>query len=88
MNPSVTLGMLVARYMSVTRSLLYIVAQTLGGIAGAGILYVSGRLHNLCCPSLICYFIYCFLAIEKFLFLNSKYQIQISSNSTVFSVLF
>ncbi|KAF2355401.1 Major intrinsic protein [Trinorchestia longiramus] len=38
-NPSVTLGMLVARYMSVTRSILYVVAQTLGGIAGAGILY-------------------------------------------------
>lgn len=38
-NPSVTLGMLVARYMSVTRTLTYIVAQTLGGVAGAGILY-------------------------------------------------
>ncbi|XP_018023579.1 aquaporin-4-like [Hyalella azteca] len=38
-NPSVTLGMLVARYISVTRSILYVVAQTLGGIAGAGILY-------------------------------------------------
>uniref|UniRef100_A0A2P2I3H5 Aquaporin-4-like n=2 Tax=Hirondellea gigas TaxID=1518452 RepID=A0A2P2I3H5_9CRUS len=38
-NPSVTLGMLVARYMSVTRSVLYIIVQTLGGVAGAAILY-------------------------------------------------
>jgi len=38
-NPSVTIGMLVARYMSVTRTVAYIIAQTIGGIVGAGILY-------------------------------------------------
>jgi len=38
-NPSVTIAMLVARYMSVTRTILYIIVQCLGGIAGSFILY-------------------------------------------------
>ncbi|KAK8736914.1 hypothetical protein OTU49_004719 [Cherax quadricarinatus] len=37
-NPAVTCGMLVARYISVVRALCYIVAQCLGGLAGAAIL--------------------------------------------------
>lgn len=37
-NPAVTCGMLVARYVSVIRALLYIVAQCLGAMAGSGIL--------------------------------------------------
>ncbi|XP_050690660.1 aquaporin AQPAn.G-like isoform X2 [Eriocheir sinensis] len=37
-NPAVTCGMLVTRYVSVSRALLYIVAQCLGALAGSGIL--------------------------------------------------
>ncbi|KAG0710491.1 Aquaporin AQPcic [Chionoecetes opilio] len=37
-NPAVTCGMLVARYVSVVRALLYIIAQCLGAMAGSGIL--------------------------------------------------
>ncbi|XP_069175384.1 aquaporin AQPAn.G isoform X2 [Procambarus clarkii] len=37
-NPAVTCGMLVARYISVFKALCYIVAQCLGGLAGAAIL--------------------------------------------------
>lgn len=36
-NPAVTLGMLVARYVSVVRALLYILAQCLGALAGSAI---------------------------------------------------
>lgn len=49
-NPAVTVAMLVTRNISVLRSILYIVAQCLGAIAGTGILYgvtpaaVQGRL--------------------------------------------
>lgn len=37
-NPAVTAGMLVTRFVSVTRAVLYIIAQALGAMAGAGIL--------------------------------------------------
>ncbi|XP_066937389.1 aquaporin AQPAe.a-like [Macrobrachium rosenbergii] len=37
-NPAVTCGLLVARYVSVLRSLLYIIAQCLGALVGAAIL--------------------------------------------------
>lgn len=37
-NPAVTCGMLMARYVSVMRALCYIVAQCLGALAGAAIL--------------------------------------------------
>ncbi|XP_074644333.1 aquaporin-4-like [Tubulanus polymorphus] len=39
MNPAVTMAMLVTRNVSILRTLFYIVAQCLGGVAGAGILY-------------------------------------------------
>ena len=39
-NPAVTCGMLVARYVSVLRACFYIVAQCLRAIAGAAILLV------------------------------------------------
>ena len=38
-NPAVTMAMLVTRNISVLRSVFYIIAQCIGGIAGAGILY-------------------------------------------------
>uniref|UniRef100_A0A2P2ID47 Aquaporin n=1 Tax=Hirondellea gigas TaxID=1518452 RepID=A0A2P2ID47_9CRUS len=38
-NPSVTVGLLCARYTSLSRAVLYILAQVIGGIAGAGLLY-------------------------------------------------
>jgi len=38
-NPSVTVGFLVARYMSVTRTVTYIIAQCIGGVLGSAILY-------------------------------------------------
>ncbi|XP_045129483.1 aquaporin AQPAe.a-like isoform X2 [Portunus trituberculatus] len=37
-NPAVTLGMLVARYVSVVRALLYIMAQCVGALAASAIL--------------------------------------------------
>ncbi|CAL4072730.1 unnamed protein product [Meganyctiphanes norvegica] len=37
-NPAVTCGMLVARHISVTKALLYIIVQCLGGVVGAAIL--------------------------------------------------
>ena len=37
-NPSVTMGFIVARRITIVRGLLYIVAQTLGGIVGAALL--------------------------------------------------
>src|SRR3712207_3748863 len=37
-NPAVTLGLLAARRIDPTRALVYIVAQLLGGVAGAGVL--------------------------------------------------
>jgi aquaporin-4 len=39
MNPAVTMAMLVTRNLSILRSLFYMIAQCVGGIAGAGILY-------------------------------------------------
>ena len=39
LNPAVTLAMLVTRNVTVFRALCYILAQLIGGIAGAGILY-------------------------------------------------
>ena len=39
LNPAVTAAKLVTRHVSIVRGLLYIVAQVLGGILGAGILY-------------------------------------------------
>nr|QIP67966.1 aquaporin 4 [Pinctada fucata] len=38
-NPAVTVGALVARKISIVRAILYVIAQMLGAIAGAGILY-------------------------------------------------
>jgi len=38
-NPSVTIGFLVARYMSVTRTVTYIIAQCIGGVLGSAVLY-------------------------------------------------
>ena len=38
-NPAVTIGCLVSRKISIVRAILYVVAQMLGAIAGAGILY-------------------------------------------------
>jgi aquaporin related protein len=40
-NPAVTLGVMVAGQMSIVRGVLYMVAQYLGGIAGAGLLRVA-----------------------------------------------
>ena len=37
-NPSVTMGFIAARRITIVRGLLYIVAQTLGGIVGAALL--------------------------------------------------
>ena len=37
-NPAVTMGFIAARRMTIVRGLLYMVAQTLGALAGAGIL--------------------------------------------------
>ncbi|GIY41786.1 aquaporin-4 [Caerostris darwini] len=39
MNPAVTVALLVTRHISVARSAAYVLAQCLGGLAGAGILY-------------------------------------------------
>ena len=39
MNPAVTMAMLVTRNVSVLRAGFYLLAQCIGGIAGAGILY-------------------------------------------------
>ena len=50
LNPAVTMAMLVTRNVTVLRAVCYIIAQCVGGIAGAGILYgvtpgvVHGRL--------------------------------------------
>jgi len=38
-NPSVTVGFLVAKYMSITRTVTYIIAQCIGGVLGSAILY-------------------------------------------------
>ncbi|OWF48037.1 aquaporin AQPAe.a-like [Mizuhopecten yessoensis] len=38
-NPAVTIGALVTRRVSIVRGIMYIVAQILGGLVGAGILY-------------------------------------------------
>ncbi len=50
-NPAVSLGVLIAGRMSVSDFVSYVIAQCLGGIAGAGVLYliVSGKLagHDL-----------------------------------------
>ncbi|GFY67823.1 aquaporin-4 [Trichonephila inaurata madagascariensis] len=39
MNPAVTIALLVTRHISVARTAAYVLAQCLGGLAGAGILY-------------------------------------------------
>lgn len=39
MNPAVTVALLVTRHITVTRGAAYVMAQCLGGLAGAGILY-------------------------------------------------
>ncbi|KAF8768105.1 lens fiber major intrinsic protein-like [Argiope bruennichi] len=39
MNPAVTVALLVTRHISLARSAAYVLAQCLGGLAGAGILY-------------------------------------------------
>ena len=39
MNPAVTMAMLVTRNVTVLRAIFYLLAQCVGGIAGAGILY-------------------------------------------------
>ena len=38
-NPAVTIGCLIARKVTIVRAILYIIAQSAGGIAGAAILY-------------------------------------------------
>ncbi|KAK4322327.1 hypothetical protein Pmani_006912 [Petrolisthes manimaculis] len=38
-NPAITCGLLLSRYVSVTRAILYITAQCMGSISGAAILY-------------------------------------------------
>jgi aquaporin Z len=44
-NPAVTLGLVTARRFPAAEALAYVIAQVLGGVAGAGILYLiaSGR---------------------------------------------
>ncbi|XP_064639938.1 aquaporin-4-like [Lineus longissimus] len=39
LNPAVTMAMLVTRNLSILRAIFYMIAQCVGGIAGAGILY-------------------------------------------------
>lgn len=39
MNPAVTVALLVTRHITLTRGAAYVMAQCLGGLAGAGILY-------------------------------------------------
>jgi glycerol uptake facilitator-like aquaporin len=39
MNPAVTVAMLVTRNVTLLRGVIYVLAQCLGGLAGAGILY-------------------------------------------------
>ena len=55
-NPAVSLGVLIAGRMSVGDFVSYVIAQCLGGIAGAGVLYliVSGKLagHDLAASGL------------------------------------
>ncbi|XP_045194724.1 aquaporin-5-like [Mercenaria mercenaria] len=48
MNPAITISMLATGKMGVARSLCYIIAQCVGAIAGAGILYGStpGKYHG------------------------------------------
>jgi aquaporin-4 len=48
MNPAITLSMLATGKMGIARSICYILAQGLGAIAGAGILYGStpGKYHG------------------------------------------
>jgi len=46
-NPAVTVGLLFGRKIGLIKSALYIIAQIIGGILGAGILYVR-RSNNMC----------------------------------------
>ncbi|XP_069120322.1 aquaporin AQPAn.G-like [Argopecten irradians] len=48
-NPTITIGFAVTREITLVRSILYIVAQSVGGICGSGILYLltpSGMHHG------------------------------------------
>ena len=49
-NPAVTVGFLVTRKITIARALLYIIAQTIGAVVGAGVLKVlttdNNRIYN------------------------------------------